>query len=236
MSTPDKSQHRMRIMFNRIAKRYDLMNDIMTCFSHRLTRKKAVTFSDYKTGQRALDLATGTGDFVFELYKKSASHNLVVGVDISAKMLSIAKYRARQKGVRGVICFQLAEINTLPYQDEIFDICTIGYGIRNVSDPISTLKEISRVTKKGGKLVIVEATPPPNRVIRHLYLFYFNKIVPTIAKLLTTDGNAYYYLGRSISQFPYATRFVKFIQLSDWREINFFPLFFGMVTIFIAKK
>jgi demethylmenaquinone methyltransferase/2-methoxy-6-polyprenyl-1,4-benzoquinol methylase len=236
MTITDKSQHRIRNMFNRIAKRYDLMNDIMTGLRHRSTRKKAAALLNYKIGQKALDVATGTGDFAFELFEKSFGRNLVVGVDISAKMLKIANYRAKQKNLQGKICFHLADINNLPFKDGSFHVCTLGYGIRNVSDPITTLKEIARVTKKGGKILIVEATPPPNRIIRLLYLFYFNNIVPVVARILVSDGDAYYYLGKSISQFPVAPRFVKMIQRSNWREANFYPILLGMVTIFIAKK
>lgn len=232
----DKSQHRMRTMFNRIAKRYDLMNDIMTFLSHRSTRKKAVALLNNDIGQKALDVATGTGDFAFELCKRGYGHNLVAGVDISANMLNIANYRAKQNRLQRKIFFHLADVNKLPFKDNTFHVCTIGYGIRNVSDPITTLKEIARVTKKGGKLLIVEATPPPNPVIRRLYIFYFTIIVPIVAKFLASDESAYYYLGKSISKFPDAPSFAKMIQQSNWREVKYNPLLLGMVTIFIAEK
>ena len=92
------------------------------------------------------------------------------------------------------------------------------------------------MTKKGGIILIVEATPPPNRIIRRFYLFYFTNIVPIVARILASDGTAYYYLGKSISQFPVAPRFVEMIQRSNWREVNFYPILLGMVTIFIGKK
>ncbi len=236
MVTVDKSQRTMMNMFNNIAHRYDLMNNIMTGLSHKITRKRAVELSNFGPRQKALDLATGTGDFAFELLKLTNTQNLVVGVDLSSKMLSIAKSRANKMKIKGIFAIHQADICNLPYKDETFDLCTIGYGIRNIQSPSRALQEIARVTKKKGRLIIVEATLPTNRYMRVLTDFYFRKIVPVIAKFFSSDVSSYHYLAKSISHFPTAHQFTKILQLSNWRRTIHFQMLLGTVTIFLAVK
>ena len=231
----DKSQKTMIRMFNAIASHYDLMNDVMTGFSHRFTRKMAIKLSNFKPGQKALDLATGTGDFAFQLYNQADGKSKVIGVDISDRMLAVAKFRSKKVGINGDITFQLADMNELPYKDNTFDMCSIGYGIRNVHDPLKVLKEIARVTKRNGYLLIVEANPPKNRFSKNLAHFYFHKIVPLIAKFISPDGDAYNYLVDSISQFPAAPKFLKMILLFRTHKENniFLVVVAAMVGLYL---
>lgn len=219
-------------MFNSIAHQYNLMNDIMTAFSHRRTRKITVKLSNFKHDQRALDLATGTGDLAFLLLKEG--RGTVIGVDISDKMLSKAK--SRNLGTNGYIALKRVDINHLPFHEEVFDICTISYGIRNVHNPLVTMKEVARVTKKGGRFIIVEATPSTNRYARLLAHFYFGKITPLLAKILSLDAAAYIYFAESISQFPKSSDFTKIIKRAGWKKVFYYPLYFGTVTVFLAFK
>ena len=143
-------------MFNSIAHQYNLMNDVMTGFIHQRTKKIAAQLSSFaKNNQKVLDLATGTGDLAFLLRKKG--QGTVIGVDISDKMLSIALSNSKSQEAEGNIFLNQVDINHLPFHDEVFDICTIGYGIRNVVNPLVTMKEVARVTKKGGR--------PRNKVV-----------------------------------------------------------------------
>lgn len=158
-------------MFTSIADRYDLTNDIMTVFSHRRTRKIATQLSDFNSDKKALDLATGTGDFTFLLFKEA--QGTIIGTDMSDKMLSIVTKRSQSLGTNDHVSFTLADIDHLPFSDKIFDVCTIGYGIRNVHDPLSTMKEVARVTKNGGRFIIVEATPPTNYMMKFFCAFLF---------------------------------------------------------------
>lgn len=221
-------------MFNSIAHKYDLMNDLMTVFSHRRTRKLAAQLSNFESSKKALDLATGTGDFTFSLFKEA--QGTIIGADMSDKMLSIALNRSQDLGTNKHISFTLVDIDHLPFPDESFDVCTIGYGIRNVPDPLNTMKEVARVTKNGGRFIIVEATPPTNYQVKFLVLFYFRKLVPLLAKVLSANTNAYTYFAESISQFPKALEFSKIIKQAGWKKVFWYPLYHETVTIFLADK
>ena len=232
----DKSPRRIGSLFDTIARRYDFMNDAITLFAIRRTRKIATQISQFSGEQKALDLATGTGELAFLLYKKGGGRTKVVGIDISEKMLQIAKARSKKHGYAGKIEFLKCDANNLSFPDNLFNICTISFGIRNVSDPKITLKEMLRVTKAGGKLIIVEITPPTKRFNRYFITFYFDKIVPKIAKLLSSNSSAYNYLARSVRGFPTAPLFTKTMESVGWKNVTFIPLYLGTVTIFVAVK
>lgn len=230
----DKSPRTIIDMFNSLASHYDIMNDVMTAFSHRRSKKVAIQLSGFTSNQKALDLATGTGDLAFLLTREA--RGIVIGTDISEKMLSIALTKTQNLGINSYISFQRADIDNLPFLDEIFDICTLGYGIRNVRNPLRTMKEVARVTKKGGRFIIVEATPPSNYYVRLLALFHFRKLAPLLARLFYSNVNAYNYLAESISQFPKAADFAKVINRAGWKKVGIYPLYFGIVTVFLAIK
>ncbi|MFX0050084.1 MAG: ubiquinone/menaquinone biosynthesis methyltransferase [Candidatus Hermodarchaeota archaeon] len=230
----DKSPHTMIGMFNSVAYHYDVINDVMTAFSHRRTKKVAARFSIFKAGQKALDLATGTGSLAFQLLKEA--QGTVVGIDISDKMLWIASARSRRLGMNRNTVFYRVDINNLPFLDEVFDVCTIGYGIRNVQNPLSAMKEILRVTKNNGRFIIIEATPPSNYYIRFLTLFHFRKLAPLIAKFFFSNVQAYNYLAESISQFPKASEFAEIVKRVGWKKVYYYPMYLGAVTIFLAVK
>ncbi|UCE12542.1 MAG: ubiquinone/menaquinone biosynthesis methyltransferase [Candidatus Heimdallarchaeota archaeon] len=230
----DKSPITILDMFNSIASQYDVMNDIMTGFSHRRTRKIAAQLSGFKSNEKVLDLATGTGDFAFRLY--SEAQGTIIGTDISEKMLSIALLKTRRLDANRFISYNLADITRLPFLDETFNLCTIGFGIRNVPDPLSAMIEVARVTKKGGRFIIVEATPSPHSLVKFLSLFHFQKLAPLFARLLSSNVSAYNYFAESISQFPKASDFAETIKQAGWKKVYHQPLYLGIVTIFIAIK
>ncbi len=232
--TLDKSPEKIASMFDQVAYRYDLLNDLMTGFSHRRTRKVAVRMSRFSEGQTALDLATGTGDFAFLLHKQ-APKGKVVGVDISLRMLAGAKLRAKKMGIQGVE-FRHGNIMELPFDDNTFDVATIGYGIRNVPDALEAMKEIRRVVKPKGRFLIVEATPPVSRHMRFLANFHFSKIVPLIAKVFAYNSDAYHYFAKSVELFPTAPEFAETIKAAGWQKVFFHPMYFGTVTVFLAVK
>lgn len=230
----DKSPEKIAGMFDKVAVRYDLLNDLMTGFSHRLTRKVAVALSRFSDGQKALDLATGTGDFAFLLARK-APRGEVVGVDISRKMLAGARYRQSKNGIPNVQ-FEYGNIMGLEYDDETFDVATIGYGIRNVPNPLHAMREIRRVVKPGGRFLIVEATPPVTRYMRFLANFHFSKLVPFVAKFLSPSSEAYKYFAKSVDAFPTAPEFARMISKAGWSEVYYHPMYMGTVTVFLAIR
>ncbi len=230
--TLDKSPEKIADMFDKVAIRYDLLNDLMTGFSHRRTRKLAVALSKFHDGQAAIDLATGTGDFAFLLARK-APNGKIIGVDISRKMLAGARYRLSKLAFQNVD-FQYGNIYDLPFDDDTFDVATIGYGIRNVPDPVTAMREVRRVTKKGGRFLIVEATPPLSKYARFIANFHFSRLVPFVAKFLSPGGDAYHYFAKSVEQFPPAPKFAKMIAKAGWSEVYYHPMYFGTVTVFLA--
>ena len=232
----EKSPKTMAKLFDTIAQRYDFLNDVITLFGIRKTRKFAVRLSEFSRTQKALDLATGTGDFAFLLYKSGGNNSSVIGVDISKKMLAIARIRSKKYGYGDKIKFIQNDINNLFFPANQFDVCTISFGIRNVPNSAIALKEILRVAKSGGKLVIIEITPPTKRFNRYVTSFYFDQIVPKIAKLLSANSSAYEYLAQSVQGFPTAPVFAKIIQEAGWKNVNFTQLYFGAITIFTAVK
>jgi demethylmenaquinone methyltransferase / 2-methoxy-6-polyprenyl-1,4-benzoquinol methylase len=232
----DKSPETIALMFNRVASHYDFMNDAMSGFSHRRTRHVAINMSKFAPGQKALDLATGTGDFAFLLSKRADHQAEVVGIDISDKMLAVAKVRARKQNLEDKVIFKLADIQALPYADNTFDVCTIGYGIRNVPDAVAAMQEVLRVTKPGGRFLIVEATPPENRYLRFLSQFHFSKFIPLVARILSPDASAYKYFANSVSAFPVASKFANMMKSAGWGFVYYKSMYLGTVAVFLGIK
>lgn len=237
----DKTPEAISTLFDRAALRYDLMNNIMSGFSHMATRRFALNLVKVKKKQgitlRALDLATGTGDFSFLLNQKFKCN--VIGIDFSKDMLAVAAHRKRKKGITEKIKFIHGDILSLPFPDNSFTICTIGYAIRNVHNTYQTLKEIRRVTIPGGIFLIVEALPHANAFRRFLHYFYFAKMTPLVAKLLSPGSvyhPAYKYFGESVSKFLIASDLVRVMKKAGWKNIRYFPLVLGYITVVQAIK
>ncbi|MHA2075348.1 MAG: ubiquinone/menaquinone biosynthesis methyltransferase, partial [Candidatus Hodarchaeales archaeon] len=188
-----------------------------------------------KHGSRILDLATGTGDFALLVHASSLKPKMTVGVDVSPKMLSIAKFRTKKHKFANNINFNLSDMNNLPFRDKTFNLCTIGYGIRNTDNPLRVLTEIRRVTAKSGHLLIVEATTSNNHLVRILSEFYFQKIVPILAIILHLDTKAYSYLGISIAAFPSQKKFELLLKQAGWKNVSIYSMYIGTVNIFMAQ-
>ena len=186
-------------MFNEIAPRYDLMNDFMSFYTHKKTRKFALSLVSSKRILNIIDLATGTGDFAF-LHAKNIKlkYSEIIGLDFSLGMLKVGKLRARKLGLSNKIKFTKGDIMNLQFPDNQFDLLTIGYGIRNVVDIPYALKEIYRITRPGGSFLVVEATPPLNPVWRYLVKFYFEKLVTRMSKFFSSAPVGYDYFMKSV--------------------------------------
>jgi len=234
----DKAPEVIATLFDRTALRYDLMNNLMSGFSHHNTRRFAlnlvrVDISKQGTSKvQALDLATGTGDFAFLLYERFGCP--VIGIDFSKEMLTVAVHRKRKKGIRNPIKFMHGDILSLPFSDHTFSICTIGYAIRNVENTYQALKEIQRVTKPGGTLLVVEAMPHPKPFRRFLHHFYFAKMTPLLARFLS-PGSVYYpaykYFGESVSKYLVVSDFIHLMKKAGWKQVRQFPIVMGYVTV-----
>ncbi len=231
----NKTSEVISMMFSSIAPKYDLMNDIMTGFTHKRTRKYALELLNIQKNETLLDLASGTGDFAL-LAKRSLDNNTIYAIDFSEGMLeqAIHKEKYSKKDVKESINFITSDITFLPFVNESMDICSICYGIRNVEDPNIILKEIARVTKK--KLLIIESTVPTNPLIRYLITFYFKKVVPVIAKVFSSNASAYNYYFKSVEHFLPPLELIKVLKKSKWKTVTYQNLFLGAVTIYLATK
>jgi demethylmenaquinone methyltransferase / 2-methoxy-6-polyprenyl-1,4-benzoquinol methylase len=191
---------KVKSMFAKVANQYDKANSVLSLGIHHLWRKQAVQWSGAKSGQAVLDCATGTGDLAIEFKRAVGSAGSVIGTDFCAEMLDSAPQKASALNLP--IKFELADVTQLQYSDKQFDICSISFGIRNVHDPVLALKEMARVTKPGGQVIVIEFGQMRMPVVNSLYNFYSKKILPKIGGWVTGQPDAYSYLQESSAQFP----------------------------------
>lgn len=185
-------------MFGRVAKRYDLLNTVMTGGLHHAWRKKAADRAEVGPGDSVLDICCGTGDLALELAGRVAPGGSVVGCDFSEPMLDLAREKA--SGVEG-LRFEWADALELPYDAGRFDAVTVGFGVRNLSDLDAGIAEMSRVLRPGGRLVILEITQPTRPPLSTFYRLWFDRAVPILGAL-AGDPDAYRYLPESVRGFP----------------------------------
>ena len=185
----------VRAMFDRIARVYDRMNSVMTVGMHHRWRERAVDLARVGPGDRALDVATGTGDLAIELAKRVGPGGEVVGVDFAESMLQIAREKAP------AIRFERANALALPFADGEFAAATVGFGARNFADLRRGLAEMARVTRPGGRVVVLELTTPERPPLSLFFRMWFDRVVPALGRV-AGDPDAYSYLPSSVQRFP----------------------------------
>jgi demethylmenaquinone methyltransferase/2-methoxy-6-polyprenyl-1,4-benzoquinol methylase len=219
---------RVRTMFGSIAPRYDLANHTLSCGFDFYWRKRASQIVQEWQPRRVLDLATGTGDLALVL-QKTLPDTEIVGADFSEEMLSVA----RAKGLRQTA---LADARQLPFENESFDVVTIAFGLRNLPDWSEGLREMRRILRRGGHLLVLEFSLPAARPVRALYRFYLHHWVPLLGSTLTNQKNAYDYLGESIENFPSGNAMIHLVEESGFDDASAEPLTAGIVTIYTGRK
>jgi len=218
-------------MFSSIAGRYDRANTILSGGVHHRWRRKTVRWSGAKRGDRVLDCATGTGDLAIAFKRAVGEEGIVIGTDFTPEMLDLARAKAKQ------IEFDLADVMHLPYDDASFDISSIAFGIRNVADPRAGVRELARVVKSGGRVMILELGSPPNGAFRRIYDFYRRHILPTVGGIVTGEQHAYEYLERSSSEFPCGDAFVRLMQESAaFHSVEYERLMSGIAYVYRGVK
>jgi demethylmenaquinone methyltransferase/2-methoxy-6-polyprenyl-1,4-benzoquinol methylase len=199
MSQPAASgtlpEEQVRAMFDRIAGVYDLVNTVMTAGLHQRWRERAADMAALGPGDRALDVATGTGDLALALSERVGPDGEVIGSDFSERMLELARQKAP------AIRFETANALDLPYEDDSFDAVTVGFGARNFSDLPQGLREMARVVRPGGRVVVLEITTPQRPPLSWFFRVWFDRVVPLIGRV-AGDPDAYSYLPSSVRRFP----------------------------------
>ena len=221
-------------MFNNIAHRYDFLNSLLSLGIHVFWRKKAIRLLKKDAPKSILDIATGTADFAIEAL--SLHPTRVVGVDISKGMLDLGQRKLERRGLADKIVLQLADSESLPFESNSFDAVTVGFGVRNFEHLEIGLKDILRVLKPGGTLVVLEFSKPSVPLIKWLYDFYFRRITPFIGKLFSKDASAYTYLPESVAAFPDGEHFTQILTQVGFRLPSIYRLTFSIASIYVAKK
>lgn len=219
----------VRVMFNDISHKYDLLNDILSVGTHRFWKKKFVDLILKNKPKTALDCATGTGDIAFKL--KASCPGEVAGIDFSEKMIDVAKERLKKEANK--VTFQVADIQKLPFQDKSFDVASISFGIRNVENLDLGLKELGRVAKA---VYILEFGQPKNKLLSKLYFGMLKMYVPLFG-LISKRADAYEYLIASSEQFPSDNKFLEiFKKNTSFRNYGYIPVFGGIAYIYFATS
>lgn len=202
---------KVRNMFADIADDYDRINSILSFGVHHAWRSRTVQLSGAKEGDRVLDCASGTGDLAIEFKKKVGEKGYVLGTDFCREMIELAPEKAEKNNLS--IDFEVADALDLPYENNRFDIASIAFGIRNVDDPVTALREMARVVKPGGAVMVLEFGQPKG-VMKYPYELYSQYIMPAIGGWLSGNREAYTYLPRTSAKFPAGEQFISLMKKS----------------------
>jgi demethylmenaquinone methyltransferase / 2-methoxy-6-polyprenyl-1,4-benzoquinol methylase len=218
----DKQPTDVRRMFDAVARRYDLTNDVLSLGQDRRWRRDVLDAVAPRPGDLVLDLAAGTGTSSEPFVERGAT---VVPCDFSLGMLRVGK-RARPS-----LAFTAGDATRLPFGDDTFDAVTISFGLRNIVDPLAGLREMRRVTRPGGRLVVCEFSHPTNAVFRTAYLEYLMKALPAIARAVSSSPDAYVYLAESIRAWPDQRGLAALIAEAGWQALEWRNLSGGIVAL-----
>jgi len=214
-------------MFDGVANRYDFLNDLLSLGRTKAWRKVVTSIIGPKPGLKILDIAAGTGSSTRPLVDAGAD---VIALDFSAGMIEIG--RKRHKDIK----FVQGDALNLPFEENVFDVTTISFGLRNTSNIDSALKDSLRVTKSGGKIVIAEFSHPSNSIFRFIYLNYLMKAIPIISKKISKNPDAYVYLAESIRAWPNQEGLASKMRDAGWKSVAWQDLTFGIVAVHIGFK
>lgn len=227
---PEQKADRVRGVFDSVAGKYDLMNDLMSGGMHRLWKRFTLSQTGLKPGQRALDVAGGTGDLALGLARQVGASGLMVLSDINWEMLSRGRDRLLDAGVTGNVDFALANAEQLPFADASFDCVTIGFGLRNVTDKPAALASMRRVLRPGGQLLVLEFSQPAAG-LKPFYDLYSFSVLPRLGQLIAGDADSYRYLAESIRMFPDQPTLAGMMRAAGFDDCRWHNLTGGVVAL-----
>ena len=221
-------------MFDNIAHRYDFLNHFLSAGIDHVWRKKAVKQLDEIAPNMILDLATGTGDLAIALAKHFPDAQ-INGVDLSPEMIRFGQRKMEKRNL-SQISMTVGDAEALEAADNTYDGATVGFGVRNFEDLQAGLKELRRVLRPGGRLVVLEFSQPRGAIFRPLFMFYFKNILPLYGKFISKDPKAYEYLFESVQSFPAYENFMTELQSAGFKTRYYKQLTFGVCCIYVADK
>ena len=223
-------------VFHSVAKQYDVMNDLMSFGIHRLWKRFTIDASGVRPGNNVLDLAGGTGDLTAKFSQLVGKSGNVVLADINSSMLNVGRDKLRDKGLVQNINYVQANAQYLPFEDNTFDIVTIAFGLRNVTDKEMALRSIYRVLKPGGRLLVLEFSKPEYELLNKAYDFYSFNILPKMGELVAKDGDSYQYLAESIRMHPDQETLKTMMDEAGFEQTSFKNLTGGVVALHKGYK
>ena len=235
--------HRIKNLFSAIARHYDFLNSLLSLKRDKMWRRETVNASHVEPSSRVLDVCTGTGELALAYADKLGTDGFVIGSDFCFEMLVIGDQKVKpptfqpSNPMPSGPSFLAADTLTLPFLDDTFDVVSVGFGIRNVSNLEMGIREMTRVAAPGGRVVILEFTQPVNPLFRSLYYFYFMKVLPFLGNLISRNkDDAYGYLPRSVMKFPDCDALKTVMEQCGLRDVRYHRKTFGIVAIHVGKK
>lgn len=223
-------------VFHSVASKYDLMNDLMSFGIHRLWKRFTIDKSGVRKGHKVLDLAGGTGDLALKFSRIVGDTGQVILSDINSSMLQAGRDRLIDNGIINNVDYVQADAECLPFANDSFNCVTIAFGLRNVTNKEAALAEMCRVTKPGGRTLVLEFSKPQTEIINKVYDAYSFNVLPKIGKLVTNDENSYQYLAESIRMHPDQETLKTMMQDAGFDEVNYHNLTDGIVALHIGYK
>ena len=233
----DKSGSRVKQMFREIAPRYDLMNHLLSMNIDRYWRRRTVHLVPIESSAPILDLCTGTGDLAFAFHRAVAGRIPIVATDFCREMLQLGEDKKRKRGVHSGVTFVEADAQQLPFEDNLFQIVCVAFGLRNVADTDRGLSEMVRVCHAGGRVAVLEFSKPRIPPLSTLYKFYFRYVLPRIGqRLAKNEASAYEYLPSSVAEFPDGEALASRMRDAGLHDVWYRSMTFGVATLYVGTK
>ena len=232
----NEKESKVASVFHSVAAQYDVMNDLMSFGIHRLWKRFTIDASGVRPGNKVLDLAGGTGDLTAKFSQLVGREGKVILADINSSMLNVGRDKLRDKGLVQNIEYVQANAQYLPFEDNTFDIVTIAFGLRNVTDKDMALRSIYRVLKPGGRLLVLEFSKPEHEIVSKAYDFYSFNILPKMGELVAKDGDSYQYLAESIRMHPDQETLKDMMDTAGFEQTSFKNLTGGVVALHKGYK
>lgn len=227
----DEKQGLVANVFNSVAKKYDIMNDVMSFGIHRLWKRYTIDCSGVRKGMKVLDIAGGTGDLTAQFSRRVGPTGEVVLADINQAMLDVGRDKLRNMGIVDNVEYVQANAEELPFESDRFDIITIAFGLRNVTDKQKALESMFRVLKPGGRLLVLEFSKPEPPLLSQAYDFYSFNVLPKMGQLVAGDAESYQYLAESIRMHPDQETLKGMMETAGYEQVTYHNLTGGIVAL-----